>query len=195
VTPAVPSGGRTSDWIERVARMLVPGIRTLSKDRPGARTLNGSPSYHGMGRAVDFEPSEKLARLWNERYKSRTKEFISPYQQYNINNGRDWTATGAVWNQHNFAGGNAHDHIAMIGGGVIREPVYGVGRSGRTYSFAENGRPERVLSAGQTARGGGSVTIAPTVIIQGSNLSADQIAAKVDRVIAKQADAYARSVA
>jgi hypothetical protein len=159
VTPAVPSGGRTSDWIVATAQALVPGIRVLSKDRPGARTLSGRQSYHALGRAVDFEPSELLARLWNERYMRQTKEFISPYQQHNINNGQRWRATGAVWRQHNFAGGNPHDHIAMANGGMIREPVLGVGRSGATYSFAERG-PERVLSAGQTAAvGGGSVTL------------------------------------
>lgn len=117
VIAAVPSGGRTSDWIEATAKALVPGIRVLSKDRPGARTLSGNQSYHALGRAVDFAPSEKLARLWNERYKPRTKELISPYQQYNLHNGARHTYTGAIWNQHNFAGGNAHDHIAMDDGG------------------------------------------------------------------------------
>lgn len=34
-------------------------------------------------------------------------------------------------------------HIAMAQGGTIREPVFGVGESGRTYSFGENG-PETV---------------------------------------------------
>lgn len=143
VTPAIPSGGRTSDFIVAAAKAMVPGIRVISKDRPGARTLSGNVSYHARGRAVDFEPSEKLARLWNERYKARTKEFISPYQQYNIHNGQRRTWTGAVWNQHNFAGGNAHDHIAMANGGVIGEPVMGIGRSGRSYSFGERG-PETV---------------------------------------------------
>lgn len=139
-----PSGGRTSDFIVAAARALVPGIRVLSKDRPGARTLSGNTSYHSLGRAVDFEPSEKLARLWNDRYKARTKELISPYQQYNLHNGQRHTYTGAIWNQHNFAGGNAHDHIAMAGGGVIGEPVAGVGlRSGNSYSFGERG-PETV---------------------------------------------------
>nr|WP_221382775.1 hypothetical protein [Actinoplanes polyasparticus] len=137
-------GNSVSDAIVRAARALVPGIRVLSKDRPGARTLSGNVSYHSRRRAVDFEPSEELARLWNERYKARTKELISPYQQYNIHNGKRHTYTGRVWRQHSFAGGNAHDHIAMANGGVIGEPVAGVGlRSGSSYSFGEKG-PETV---------------------------------------------------
>jgi hypothetical protein len=114
----VPSGGRTSDWIVQAARALVPGIRVLSKDRPGARTLSGNQSYHALGRAVDFEYSERLARLWNQRYGSRTKEEITPYQRWNLHNGQRHTYTGAIWNQHNFAGGNPHDHIAMDDGGL-----------------------------------------------------------------------------
>jgi hypothetical protein len=117
----------------------------LSKDRPGARTLSGNVSYHARGRAVDFEPSKALAAWWDANYRSRTKELISPYQQYNIHNGRRHRYTGAVWNQHNFAGGNAHDHIAMRLGGVINEPVWGVGASGRSYSFGEGGIPETVI--------------------------------------------------
>jgi hypothetical protein len=45
-------------------------------------------------------------------------------------------------------------HLAMSGGGVIREPVLGIGRSGRSYSFAENG-PETVTPG----RGGVTVVV------------------------------------
>jgi TP901 family phage tail tape measure protein len=145
VRPEPPSGGRTSDWIVNTVRARFPGIDVLSKDRPGARTLSGNVSYHARGRAVDFEPSKALAAWWDANYRSRTKELISPYQQYNIHNGRRHRYTGAVWNQHNFAGGNAHDHIAMRLGGVINEPVWGVGASGRSYSFGEGGIPETVI--------------------------------------------------
>jgi hypothetical protein len=161
VTPAAPSSGRTSDWIVATVKARFPGIDVLSKDRPGARTLSGNVSYHARGRAVDFEPSKELAAWWDANYRSRTKELISPYQQYNIHNGERRRWTGAVWNQHNFAGGNAHDHIAMAGGGVIGEPVVGVGQSGRTYSFAERG-PETVVpgaSAWLAQGGGGGTTI------------------------------------
>lgn len=141
---AVPTGGRTSDWIVRAARQIVPGITVLSKDRPGAVTLTGHTSYHALGRAVDFTANRHLAEVWNQRYLARTKELISPWQDLNIQNGRRHAYSPLVYNQHNFEGGNAHDHIAMAGGGVIGEPVLGVGlRSGSSYSFGERG-PETV---------------------------------------------------
>jgi TP901 family phage tail tape measure protein len=145
VTPELPSGGRTSDFIVRVVRQAFPGMAVLSKDRPGSITLTGNRSYHSMGRAVDFPASRPLAEWWNLHYKARTKEFISPWNDLNIHNGQRHTYTGAVYRQHNFAGGNAHDHIAMANGGVINEPVYGVGASGRSYSFGERGISETVL--------------------------------------------------
>lgn len=43
------------------------------------------------------------------------------------------------------AGGTGQATVGMAGGGIIPEPVFGVGQSGQTYSFAEEG-PERVLS-------------------------------------------------
>jgi hypothetical protein len=144
---AVPGGGRTSDWIVRAARQIVPGIQVLSKDRPGAVTLTGNRSYHALGRAVDFHWNRKLAEVWNQRYMARTKELITPWQDLNIQNGRRHAYSSLVYNQHNFAGGNPHDHIAMANGGVIREPVVGVGASGRTYSFGERG-PETVTPGG-----------------------------------------------
>jgi TP901 family phage tail tape measure protein len=171
VIPAGPSGGgQTYKWIEAVARGRFPGIQVISDYRPGARTLSGNLSYHGFGRAVDFAPSRPLAQFFHDNYMSRLKELITPYNDLNVWNGRPHRYTGAIWNQHNFAGGNAHDHVAMASGGVIGEPVFGVGASGRTYSFAENG-PERVLptyataSHGSGGGGGGNVyqiTINPT---------------------------------
>lgn len=191
VAPAVPSGGRTSDWIVATVKARFPGIDVLSKDRPGARTLSGSRSYHALGRAVDFEPSEELAAWWDANYRSRTKELISPYQQHNIHNGERHRYTGAVWNQHNFAGGNAHDHIAMANGGVIREPVLGVGASGRTYSFAERG-PEVVIPGNWIAQGGGGAAPAgPTYNI---NVTASPLAhpGEVGRQVVYAIQAYER---
>jgi TP901 family phage tail tape measure protein len=50
---------------------------------------------------------------------------------------------------------NTHAHLAMFNGGVIGEPVVGVGqRSGNSYSFAERG-PEVVLPTGRERSGGG----------------------------------------
>lgn len=160
VIPAGPEGGATAPWIVAAIRRQFPDIDIVSVFRKGARTLSGNASYHGMNRAVDTEPSEALARWFYSNYKGKLKEQITPWQQYNVNNGKSHTYTGAVWNQHNFAGGNAHNHIAMANGGVISEPVFGVGRSGRTYSLGEVG-PERVTPMRGYASGG-LVNVAPS---------------------------------
>lgn len=154
VVPALPAGGQTSDWIVRVVRAAFPGLRVLSKDRPGAVTLTGNRSYHSMGRAVDFEYSKALAQWVNKNYMGPTRELITPWQSLNIQNGRRHAYSPLVYNQHNFAGGNPHDHWAMKAGGTIREPVVGVGASGATYSFGENYQPERVIPNWQGGGGG-----------------------------------------
>ncbi len=180
-----PGAGATAPFMVGVLKQAFPGLRIISTYRPGSRTLSGSRSYHGMNRAVDTAPNEAAARFMYGNYKGRLKEAITPYQEWNVHNGRDRRWSGAVWRQHNFAGGNAHNHFAMAGGGVIPEPVMGVGRSGATYSFAEHG-PERVLTTAQTMAGAGGGTVnhvkidAP-ITIQGSNLSPQQIADQVDR--------------
>jgi hypothetical protein len=127
IIPAVPKGA-TGPFIERVVRAAFPGLHAISTFRPGARTLTGNQSYHALNRAVDFPASRPLAEWVNLHYKSRTKELITPWNDLNIHNGARHTYTGAVWNQHNFAGGNAHDHWAMDNGGYLmpgwNPPIY-----------------------------------------------------------------------
>jgi len=137
VAPAIGSGGQTYRAIEAAVHSRFPKLHVISDVRPGARTLSGNLSYHGFGRAVDYPPSLDLAVWWNRNYMAQTKEFISPWNSLNIHNGRRHTYTGAIYRQH--SGSNAHDHIAMANGGVINEPVYGYGASGRSYSFGERG--------------------------------------------------------
>jgi hypothetical protein len=144
VTPAIGAGGQSLDFMVRVVRAAFPGMRLISGYRPGARTLSGAVSYHALKRATDWPPSRPLAEWINANYKARTKELITPWNDLNIHNGARHAYSGAVFRQHNFAGGNAHDHWAMAGGGVIGEPVFGIGASGRTYSFGERG-PETVI--------------------------------------------------
>jgi TP901 family phage tail tape measure protein len=55
-------------------------------------------------------------------------------------------------------------HVAMANGGTIAEPIFGVGASGRTYSFGENGVHETVTpnwrsGASMGGHGGGDVHI------------------------------------
>jgi hypothetical protein len=161
------AGGPGYKWMEAVVRAAFPGMPIYSDARPGAITLTGNRSYHGMmsgagtiGRAVDFAPSLPLAEWINMHYMRQTKELITPWQDLNIQRGHRHAYSALVFNEHSFAGGNAHDHWAMANGGVISEPIFGVGASGRTYSFGENYQPERVTPMWQGGGGGGgSVTV------------------------------------
>jgi hypothetical protein len=132
VIPAAPTGGATAPWMERLLESRF-GVNMISGYRPGSRTLSGNTSYHASNRAVDFPPLKAMARFMHDNYKSRLREAITPYQEYNVHNGRSRRWTGAVWNQHNFAGGNAHNHFAMDNGGTLEPgwnpPIYnGTGR-------------------------------------------------------------------
>jgi hypothetical protein len=114
VIPAGPTGGgMTYKWIEALVASRFPGLHAISDFRPGAVTLSGNRSYHAIGRAVDFPPSHALAKFFHDNYMARLKELITPWNELNVWNGRPHRYTGAIWNQHNFAGGNAHDHVAM----------------------------------------------------------------------------------
>ena len=92
-----------------------PGLALISGFRPGSKTLSGNQSYHALGRAVDVGPRRDVAQWIRSNFMKQTKELISPYNDLNIWNGQPHKYTGAIWNQHNFAGGNAHDHWAMDG--------------------------------------------------------------------------------
>jgi TP901 family phage tail tape measure protein len=188
IPPGPTGGGPTYKWIEAVVHAAFPGMRVLSDYRPGAVTLSGNRSYHAVGRAVDWPPSKPLAEWINLHYKSRTKELITPWNSLNIHNGTRHTYTGAVYRQHNFAGGNAHDHWAMANGGVINEPVFGVGASGATYSFAENG-PERVLPTYATPSGGGGGGGVTNIYLT-AELAAGANIREAGRQIVEQVEAY-----
>ncbi|MEU1761668.1 phage tail tape measure protein [Micromonospora sp. NPDC005652] len=143
------------------------GVPLISGLRPGSITTTGNRSYHASGRAIDIAPVRAWAEYLNRTYGPQLRELITPWQDLNLHNGRPHRYTGSVWQTHNFAGGNAHIHAAMANGGVIREPVFGIGASGRTYSFGEGYRPEAVvpLRGGAGAGGGNeyhiSVQVAP----------------------------------
>jgi TP901 family phage tail tape measure protein len=122
----------------------------------------GDPLWHGSGRAVDFMGynQDRLAQFFQARQGSvlelihRTKS-----RDYGITRGH-YNAMPHQWPLH-----KNHLHVAMEHGGTIREPVYGVGVSGNTYSFGENWKPERVTPGAwsSSSAGGGGGTINVTV--------------------------------
>jgi hypothetical protein len=102
-------------------------VPLISGFRPGATTLSGRTSYHASGRAIDIAPVRRWAEFIRAIYGPRLKELITPYQDLNMHNGKPHRYTGAVWNQHNFAGGNAHIHAALDDGGIrMLKPGYNV---------------------------------------------------------------------
>lgn len=113
------SGSGGYQWQMAVLRQQFPGLKLISGYRPGSRTLSGNRSYHSVGRAVDLAPRRDVAKWIHDTYGKRTKELITPFQDLNLHNGRPHRYTGAVWNQHNFAGGNAHNHWAFRDGGLV----------------------------------------------------------------------------
>jgi hypothetical protein len=159
----------------------------------------GDPKWHGSGRAVDWMGynMDGLARYLASK---RPLELIhrTRNRDYAYTRGRNMGSfNSALMNAH-----RNHIHIAMANGGMINEPVMGVGRSGATYSFAERG-PERVLSTAQTAAGAGrggptkviTMTLAPVININGAGQSASQIATQVDRQLGAQFSQLSRGLA
>ena len=100
-----------------------------------------------------------MAKHISENFRSVTRELITPWQQFNLHNGKPHRYTGAVWNQHNFAGGNAHDHWAARLGGVVPgmpaqlfdrggdwpSGTVGVNMSGRTEHVSTGGTMDKVV--------------------------------------------------
>lgn len=140
-----PGGGALggSRGMMALLRTAFPGLPLISGYRPGDRTLSGNISYHSSDRAVDVRPQREIAAWINANYGTGTRELISPWNDLNLHNGRRHTYTGAVWNQHNFAGGNAHVHWAYDQGGMMNPGDVGV-NYGR--------HPEAVLDQEETAR-------------------------------------------
>jgi phage-related protein len=142
--------------MERLIAGRFPNLHVISDYRPGARTLSGNASYHGAGRAVDYPPVRALAAWIKSTFGAKTKELITPWQDLNLHNGAPHTYTGAIWNQHNFAGGNAHVHWAARHGGLIGPrtgglPLFDNGGTlmpGINTVYNGLGRPEPLVRAG-----------------------------------------------
>jgi hypothetical protein len=106
-------------WMMAALRKQFPGLPLISGFRRNSTTLSGNRSYHSLNRAVDLPPRRDVAQWIRSNYGAKTKELITPYNDLNLHNGRPHRYTGAIWNQHNFAGGNAHDHWAYNKGGPV----------------------------------------------------------------------------
>lgn len=187
--PSSPGAQRGDSGVwKRVVQLIKSGPKMGSF---GNGYRPGDPKWHGSGRAVDWMGynMDPLARFLVAR---KPLEFIhrTKSRDYAYTRGRNMGSfSEGLMNAH-----RNHIHIAMQNGGVIREPVFGVGRSGKSYSFAENGRPERVLSAGQTAAGGGGVVVHAPITINGADSrTVKQLAREVSRELGRTVDIYSRN--
>lgn len=120
----IGGGSVAGGWkgMQRLISQRFPGLGMISGPRPGARTLNGSQSYHALGRAVDYPPLRALAVWIKSTFGAKTKELISPWNDLNLHNGRPHAYSGDVFDQHAGTGrfqGNAHVHWAARLGGMI----------------------------------------------------------------------------
>lgn len=185
---AIGGGGVAGGW--RGMRALIsgqfPGLGMISGFRPGAVTLSGNRSYHALGRAVDYPPSLPLATWIRARFGRNTKELITPWNNLNLHNGRPHRYTGAVWNQHNFAGGNAHVHWAAALGGLIdrlsNTPVVKLFDRGGTLAPGVNtvyngtGRDEHLVPVGGQ---GGTLRLHPADLAELGRIIGREIASAI----------------
>ena len=149
--PSSPGAQRGDSGVWRQVLQLIKSGPAMGSFGNSYRP--GDPKWHGSGRAVD----------WMGFNMDPLASFLASKRQLELihrTNSRDYAYTRGV-NKGSFSQGlmNAHRnhiHIAMANGGMIKEPIFGVGASGASYSFGEGGRHERVTPMG--SGGGGGVT-------------------------------------
>lgn len=150
--PSSPSAQRGDSGVWRSIVALIKGTGPLSGSF-GNAYRPGDPLWHGSGRAVD----------WMGFNQDALASFLAarrPLELIHRSNTRDYAYTRGVnkgsFNNALMQAHRNHVHIAMQHGGVIGEPVVGVGMSGRSYSFGESG-PETVTPGAWSpaSRGGG----------------------------------------
>jgi TP901 family phage tail tape measure protein len=154
--PSSPSAQRGDSGVWR--RVLALIKQGPDQGEFGNAYRPGDPKWHGSGRAVD----------WMGYNMDALAQFLAskrPLELIHRTRNRDYAYTRGVnkgsFNNALMEAHRNHIHIAMKDGGVIREPVMGVGVSGNTYSFGENWQPERVVPMA-----GGGAGAATTVIYQ-----------------------------
>lgn len=139
--PSSPSAQRGDSGIWRSIRALIMATGPMSGSF-GNGYRPGDPLWHGSGRAVDWMG-------YNQDRLARYLASLHPLELIHRTRSRDYAYTRGrnkgSFNNALMEAHRNHIHIAMRNGGVIREPVFGYGASGRSYSFGEDGIPETVI--------------------------------------------------
>jgi hypothetical protein len=106
------------------------GLRVTSGLRPGAITANGTPSDHGIGKALDVAgPPNGMAAFFNSLLGNGSvkQAFYDPLG----------SIFGGRWNSYREGGHSDHVHVATYDKGGWLQP-------GLTLAYNGTGRPERV---------------------------------------------------
>lgn len=138
--------GKAMKWqsLWAIVKNAVPGVVKTSDYRPGAVTVNGGRSYHGMGRAIDLVPASMATFNAVARLFPNASELIySPAGSRQLLNGRPFNGwSDAVRRMH-----YNHVHLAMANGGVVPK-LYDQGgwipHGGMGLNLT--GKPEAVLT-------------------------------------------------
>jgi hypothetical protein len=167
--PGSPASQRGDSGVWRSILSLIRSTGPMSGSF-GNAYRPGDPKWHGSGRAIDwmgFNQDGLAGFLANRR----------PLELIHRTKNRDYAYTRGrnkgSFNEALMEAHRNHIHIAMANGGVIKEPVAGVGlSSGKSYSFGERG-PETVTpgigSAGTTL----IVNIPAGAVIAGKRAAVD----------------------
>lgn len=180
--PSSPGAQRGDSGVWRGIVQMIKATGPLSGSF-GNAYRPGDPKWHGSGRAVDWMGygQDALARFLAAK---------RPLELIHRTNSRDYAYTRGVnkgsFNNALMQAHRNHIHIAMANGGVIREPVYGVGASGASYSFGENWQPERVTPMSGGGGGGGNTTVINLTV----PLAAGANMREAGRQIAEQLGSY-----
>lgn len=170
----VGTAGMGWEAMWRIVNANVPGAIKTSDYRPGATTVNGGRSYHGMGRAIDLIPASMDTFNAVKRLFPNASELIySPAGSAQLLNGQPFNGwSDAVRKQH-----YNHVHLAMANGGVVPK-LYDQGGWLPDGGMAVNrsGQPEAVLTPAES-RGlreglsGEGMSITGTLEIGGDGLA------------------------
>jgi hypothetical protein len=188
---AAPSGGAPAGamgWqmMWSIVKNQFPGAALHSAFRPGAITAVGTPSYHGLGRAIDITPSMEIFDWLARTFSNATELIFSPAGRRQLWNGQNYLfgepTRGDHWD---------HIHWAMATGGIL-PTLYDDGgdvppgltlvanASGRKESIVTDGFMEEVRALGARAAARGAE--APVVDARGANFGYDpaEVAERLD---------------
>lgn len=146
-----PSGGKAGPamgWKAQwdVVKSAFPAATLNSAYRPGAITAVGTPSYHGMGRAIDVTPSMDIFNWLAKSFPNSTELIYSPANGRQLYKGQQ-TLFGEPTRGDHFD----HVHWAMKNGGVLPK-LYDQGGWLPSGGLGVNqtGKPEAVLDPAES---------------------------------------------